>query len=150
MTRGFVAGNAAIVLRSRLKVRVLKENRDKRARVDEQGVILTNGDAESSRKDVQYQVRAENAQLARDVIRKDLTRWMFCKGAPRSRVPQCTRVQSRFRWYIPSDPQACWLPSASLLLEAGMRSVNMCARCFIFLTQFQFIHQYIPQASHCW
>lgn len=49
-------GNAAIVLRSRLKVRVLKENWEKKARVDEKGIILTNGDIESSRKSVQYQV----------------------------------------------------------------------------------------------
>lgn len=51
-------GNAAIVLRSRLKVRVLKENWEKKARVDEKGIILTNGDMESSRKAVQYQVVA--------------------------------------------------------------------------------------------
>lgn len=51
------SGNAAIVLRSRLKVRVLKENREKRARVDDLGVILTNGDSEGSRKVVQYQVK---------------------------------------------------------------------------------------------
>ena len=49
-------GNAAIVLRSRLKVKVLKENWEKKARVDEKGIILTNGDIESSRKAVQYQV----------------------------------------------------------------------------------------------
>lgn len=51
------AGNAAIVLRSRLKVRVLKENREKKAQVDEKGIILTNGDRESSWKAVQYQVK---------------------------------------------------------------------------------------------
>lgn len=50
------AGNAAIVLRSRLKVRVLKENWEKKAIVDEKGIILTNGDIESSWKAVQYQV----------------------------------------------------------------------------------------------
>lgn len=49
-------GNAAIVLRSRLKVRVLKENWEKKARVDEKGIILTNGDIENSRKAVQHQV----------------------------------------------------------------------------------------------
>ncbi|XP_053173657.1 NAD kinase isoform X1 [Scomber japonicus] len=54
-----IEGNAAIVLRSRLKVRVLKENWDKKARVDEKGIILTNGDIESSRKAVQYQVLNE-------------------------------------------------------------------------------------------
>lgn len=53
------AGNAAIVLRSRLKVRVLKANMEKKARVDEKGIILTNGDVESSWKAVQYQVTAK-------------------------------------------------------------------------------------------
>ncbi|XP_026223525.1 NAD kinase a isoform X2 [Anabas testudineus] len=54
-----IEGNAAIVLRSRLKVRVLKENWEKKARVDEKGIILTNGDIENSRKVVQYQVLNE-------------------------------------------------------------------------------------------
>ncbi|XP_034000539.1 NAD kinase isoform X1 [Trematomus bernacchii] len=54
-----IEGNAAIVLRSRLKVRVLKENWEKKARLDEKGIILTNGDTESSRKSVQYQVLNE-------------------------------------------------------------------------------------------
>uniref|UniRef100_A0AAQ5YCU9 NAD(+) kinase n=1 Tax=Amphiprion ocellaris TaxID=80972 RepID=A0AAQ5YCU9_AMPOC len=54
-----IEGNAAIVLRSRLKVRVLKENWEKKARVDEKGIILTNGDIESSRKALQYQVLNE-------------------------------------------------------------------------------------------
>uniref|UniRef100_A0A672H2S3 NAD(+) kinase n=1 Tax=Salarias fasciatus TaxID=181472 RepID=A0A672H2S3_SALFA len=54
-----IEGNAAIVLRSRLKVRVLKENWENKARVDEKGIILTNGDAESSRKAMQYQVLNE-------------------------------------------------------------------------------------------
>ncbi|TKS77230.1 NAD kinase [Collichthys lucidus] len=54
-----IEGNAAIVLRSRLKVRVLKENWEKKARVDEKGIILTNGDIESSRKAMQYQVLNE-------------------------------------------------------------------------------------------
>uniref|UniRef100_A0A8D3DQW8 NAD(+) kinase n=1 Tax=Scophthalmus maximus TaxID=52904 RepID=A0A8D3DQW8_SCOMX len=53
-----IEGNAAIVLRSRLKVRVLKENWEKKARVDEKG-ILTNGDSESSRKSMYYQVLNE-------------------------------------------------------------------------------------------
>lgn len=53
------AGNAAIVLRSRLKVRVLKANMEKKARVDEKGIILTNGEVESSWKAVQYQVTAK-------------------------------------------------------------------------------------------
>ncbi|CAF88213.1 unnamed protein product, partial [Tetraodon nigroviridis] len=51
-----IEGNAAIVLRSRLKVRVLKENREKKARVDELGAIWTNGDVEGSRRVAQYQV----------------------------------------------------------------------------------------------
>uniref|UniRef100_A0A8C4E8I0 NAD(+) kinase n=1 Tax=Dicentrarchus labrax TaxID=13489 RepID=A0A8C4E8I0_DICLA len=54
-----IEGNAAIVLRSRLRVRVLKENWEKKARVDEKGIILTNGDNESSRKAMQYQVLNE-------------------------------------------------------------------------------------------
>ncbi|XP_033942686.1 NAD kinase isoform X2 [Pseudochaenichthys georgianus] len=54
-----IEGNAAIVLRSRLKVRVLKENWEKKARLDEKGIILTNGDTESGRKSVQYQVLNE-------------------------------------------------------------------------------------------
>uniref|UniRef100_A0AAX7SRN8 NAD(+) kinase n=1 Tax=Astatotilapia calliptera TaxID=8154 RepID=A0AAX7SRN8_ASTCA len=54
-----IEGNAAIVLRSRLKVRVLKENWEKKSRVDEKGIILTNGDIESSRKAMQYQVLNE-------------------------------------------------------------------------------------------
>ncbi|XP_034062857.1 NAD kinase-like isoform X3 [Gymnodraco acuticeps] len=54
-----IEGNAAIVLRSRLKVRVLKENWEKKARLDEKGIILTNGDTESRRKSVQYQVLNE-------------------------------------------------------------------------------------------
>nr|XP_046252314.1 NAD kinase isoform X2 [Scatophagus argus] len=54
-----IEGNAAIVLRSRLKVRVLKENWEKKARVDEKGIILTNGDIESSRKAMHHQVLNE-------------------------------------------------------------------------------------------
>ncbi|XP_022074858.1 NAD kinase isoform X1 [Acanthochromis polyacanthus] len=54
-----IEGNAAIVLRSRLKVRVHKENWEKKARVDEKGIILTNGDIENSRKALQYQVLNE-------------------------------------------------------------------------------------------
>uniref|UniRef100_A0A672Z0N3 NAD(+) kinase n=1 Tax=Sphaeramia orbicularis TaxID=375764 RepID=A0A672Z0N3_9TELE len=54
-----IEGNAAIVLRSRLRVRVLKENWEKKARVDEKGIILTNGDVESSRKAMEYQVLNE-------------------------------------------------------------------------------------------
>lgn len=49
------------MLRSRLKVRVLKANMEKKARVDEKGIILTNGDVESSWKAVQYQVTANQS-----------------------------------------------------------------------------------------
>uniref|UniRef100_A0A8D3EDF9 NAD(+) kinase n=1 Tax=Scophthalmus maximus TaxID=52904 RepID=A0A8D3EDF9_SCOMX len=59
-----IEGNAAIVLRSRLKVRVLKENWEKKARVDEKG-ILTNGDSESSRKSMYYQVVLNEVVLDR-------------------------------------------------------------------------------------
>uniref|UniRef100_A0A3Q3X364 NAD(+) kinase n=1 Tax=Mola mola TaxID=94237 RepID=A0A3Q3X364_MOLML len=54
-----IEGNAAIVLRSRLKVRVIKENWEKKARVGDQGIILTNGDIESSWKVMQYQLLNE-------------------------------------------------------------------------------------------
>ncbi|XP_068996200.1 NAD kinase isoform X2 [Embiotoca jacksoni] len=54
-----IEGNAAIVLRSRLKVRVLKENWEKKARLDDQGIILTNGDVDGGRKSVQHQVLNE-------------------------------------------------------------------------------------------
>ncbi|XP_078144221.1 NAD kinase isoform X2 [Centroberyx gerrardi] len=54
-----IEGNAAIILRSRLRVRVLKENREKKARMDEKGIIMTNGDSEGSRKAMQYQVLNE-------------------------------------------------------------------------------------------
>lgn len=45
------------MLRSRLQVRVLKENWEKKDTVDEKGIILTNKDLETSRKAMQYQVR---------------------------------------------------------------------------------------------
>ncbi|XP_012717446.2 NAD kinase isoform X1 [Fundulus heteroclitus] len=54
-----IEGNAAIVLRSRLQVRVLKENWEKKDTVDEKGIILTNKDVESNRKAMQYQVLNE-------------------------------------------------------------------------------------------
>ncbi|XP_024915211.1 NAD kinase isoform X1 [Cynoglossus semilaevis] len=54
-----IEGNAAIVLRSRLKVRVLKKNWEKKAQMDEQGIILTNGDSENNHKAMQYQVLNE-------------------------------------------------------------------------------------------
>ena len=49
-------GNAAIILRSRLRVRVHKDNKEKKARVDEKGLIMTNGDSEGNRKAMSYQV----------------------------------------------------------------------------------------------
>ncbi|XP_023847053.1 NAD kinase-like isoform X2 [Salvelinus namaycush] len=52
-----IEGNATIILRSRL--RVVKESREKKARVDEKGIIMTNGDSEGSRKAMQYQVLNE-------------------------------------------------------------------------------------------
>ncbi|XP_041702380.1 NAD kinase isoform X2 [Coregonus clupeaformis] len=54
-----IEGNTAIILRSRLRVRVVKESREKKARVDEKGIIMTNGDSEGSRKAMQYQVLNE-------------------------------------------------------------------------------------------
>ncbi|XP_061592656.1 NAD kinase isoform X2 [Cololabis saira] len=54
-----IEGNAAIVLRSRLKVRVLKENWEKKDTMEEKSIVLTNGDVESSRKAVEYQVLNE-------------------------------------------------------------------------------------------
>nr|XP_046190300.1 NAD kinase-like isoform X8 [Oncorhynchus gorbuscha] len=52
-----IEGNAAIILRSRL--RVVKESREKNAQVDKKGIIMTNGDSEGSRKAMQYQVLNE-------------------------------------------------------------------------------------------
>ncbi|XP_071021537.1 NAD kinase-like isoform X5 [Oncorhynchus clarkii lewisi] len=52
-----IEGNAAIILRSRL--RVVKESQEKIARVDKKGIIMTNGDSEGSRKAMQYQVLNE-------------------------------------------------------------------------------------------
>jgi len=49
-------GNAAIILRSRLKVQVFKENWEKKDGMDEKGIIQTNRDVESSHKAMQYQV----------------------------------------------------------------------------------------------
>ncbi|XP_046895214.1 NAD kinase isoform X3 [Hypomesus transpacificus] len=54
-----IEGNAAIILRSRLRVRVTKESREKKAREEEKGLIMTNGDNESSCKAMQYQVLNE-------------------------------------------------------------------------------------------
>ncbi|MEQ2197409.1 hypothetical protein XENOCAPTIV_029003, partial [Xenoophorus captivus] len=49
-------GNAAIVLRMRLQVQVLKENWEKNGMVDEKGMILTRKDTGRSHKAMQYQV----------------------------------------------------------------------------------------------
>ncbi|KAM4737715.1 NAD kinase isoform 1-T1 [Anableps anableps] len=54
-----IEGNAAIVLRSRLQVRVLKENWEKKDTVEEKEIILTNKDVESNHKAMQYQVLNE-------------------------------------------------------------------------------------------
>ncbi|XP_036389048.1 NAD kinase isoform X1 [Megalops cyprinoides] len=55
-----IEGNAAIVLRSRLKVKVVKECREKKQGVvDDKGLILTNGDTDTARRAMQYQVLNE-------------------------------------------------------------------------------------------
>lgn len=126
LTRGFLAGNAAIVLRSRLKVRVLKENREKKARVDKLGVILTNGDVEGGRKVAQYQVRAEEPRVGGCEIRRppfycvspnEATRaviqlLLFRAPGPRAPVPGCAHAHS-FRRYILLQPQVSLLPLGS-------------------------------------
>ncbi|XP_051964282.1 NAD kinase-like isoform X1 [Xyrauchen texanus] len=55
-----IEGNAAIILRSRLKVKVVKECREKkRGAVDVKSLIITNGDTEPNQKMMQYQVLNE-------------------------------------------------------------------------------------------
>ncbi|XP_066546769.1 NAD kinase isoform X2 [Amia ocellicauda] len=58
-----IEGNAAIILRSRLKVKVVKEHREKKTSnqggVDEKGLIVTNGDTDTTRNNMQYQVLNE-------------------------------------------------------------------------------------------
>ncbi|MBN3287211.1 NADK kinase, partial [Polyodon spathula] len=57
-----IEGSAAIILRSRLKVKVLKEPREKTSvqeRGKEKGLIIKNGESEISRRTVQYQVLNE-------------------------------------------------------------------------------------------
>ncbi|XP_033897681.2 NAD kinase-like isoform X2 [Acipenser ruthenus] len=58
-----IEGNAAIILRSRLKVKVVKEPREKKKAVqdrgEEKGLIVKNGESEISRRTVQYQVLNE-------------------------------------------------------------------------------------------
>ncbi|XP_076859199.1 NAD kinase isoform X1 [Brachyhypopomus gauderio] len=53
-----IEGNAAIVLRSRLSVRVVKERREK-GRGKDRKLLITNGDAEPARRTMQYQVLNE-------------------------------------------------------------------------------------------
>ncbi|CAM4713672.1 unnamed protein product [Leuciscus chuanchicus] len=53
-----IEGNAAIILRSRLEVKVVKECREK-APVEESSLIITNGDSEPKHKTMQYQVLNE-------------------------------------------------------------------------------------------
>ncbi|XP_051759915.1 NAD kinase isoform X2 [Ctenopharyngodon idella] len=53
-----IEGNAAIILRSRLEVKVVKECREKEP-VEETSLIITNGDSEPKHKTMQYQVLNE-------------------------------------------------------------------------------------------
>lgn len=53
-----IEGNAAIILRSRLEVKVVKECREK-GPAEETGLIITNGDTEPKHKTMQYQVLNE-------------------------------------------------------------------------------------------
>lgn len=55
---GLSTGNAAIILRSRLKVQVFKENWEKKDGSDEKNIVLANGGVKASRPAVQYQVRS--------------------------------------------------------------------------------------------
>lgn len=54
-----IEGNAAIMLRTRLKVKVVKECREKNGAVDEKSLIITKGDTEPAHKTMQYQVLNE-------------------------------------------------------------------------------------------
>lgn len=134
LTSLFIAGNAAIVLRSRLKVRVFKENWEKKARVDDMGIILTNGDVDCGRKVAQYQVTAHkfspsSCQENSWAFAHISLHWLFhmttradgCfphkrratqlpivqlrKDSSRPLIPQCTLVKWKSRWYIPLKPQ---------------------------------------------
>ena len=64
------AGNAAIILRSRLRVRVTKESRENKAREEEKSLIMTNGDNEGSRKAMQYQVPNVAGLFSRTTLRR--------------------------------------------------------------------------------
>ncbi|XP_051949861.1 NAD kinase isoform X1 [Xyrauchen texanus] len=54
-----IEGNAAIILRSRLKVKVVKECGEKKGTMDEKSLIISNGDTEPNHKSMQYQVLNE-------------------------------------------------------------------------------------------
>ncbi|KAI7789921.1 NAD kinase [Triplophysa rosa] len=54
-----IEGNAAIVLRTRLKVKVVKECREKNGALDEKSLIITKADTEPTRRTKQYQVLNE-------------------------------------------------------------------------------------------
>lgn len=57
----WIAGNAALVLRSRLKVRVVKEHREKKViqnGIEENGMVPTSLEKEVVKQIMQYQVRA--------------------------------------------------------------------------------------------
>lgn len=58
-------GNAALVLRSRLKVKVVKEHREKptvRNGIEENGVVSANLEKEVGKQIMQYQVRGQSKQ----------------------------------------------------------------------------------------
>uniref|UniRef100_A0A8D2QEY7 NAD(+) kinase n=1 Tax=Zonotrichia albicollis TaxID=44394 RepID=A0A8D2QEY7_ZONAL len=60
-----IEGNAALVLRSRLKVRVVKEHRDKGSvqnGIEENGVVSATLEKEVGKQIMQYQVRGKNKQ----------------------------------------------------------------------------------------
>ncbi|TNM86343.1 hypothetical protein fugu_006573 [Takifugu bimaculatus] len=89
-----IEGNAAIVLRSRLKVRVFKENREKKARVDDMGIILTNGDVDCGRKVAQYQV------LNEVVVDRGPSSYPLQRGPLSGRTPHYHRAgRRRDRFY---------------------------------------------------
>lgn len=54
-----IEGNVAVILRTRLKVKVVKECREKNGVADEKSLIITTGDTESNHKTMQYQVLNE-------------------------------------------------------------------------------------------
>ncbi|XP_065103852.1 NAD kinase isoform X2 [Paramisgurnus dabryanus] len=54
-----IEGNVAVILRTRLKVKVVKECREKNGVADEKSLFITTGDTESNHKTMQYQVLNE-------------------------------------------------------------------------------------------